>query len=521
MRDARRVLLVAGLVAGLVFVGASDLLKAAPSSAQPGGTLVFAIGVPVTSLDPGMSAGAPEISVRMAIYEQLVQLGEDGQIRPGLATSWEVSADGKVRTFNIRRNVRFHDGTPLTAAAVKASLDRLLDPAQGLPLRSGQSWIKSVEAPGEFTIRITSDAPFGPALYHLANASTSIISPAALSRYGKDIAWRPAGTGPYRFDSYVPGESVTLVRNDGYWGGRPALDRIVVRTVRENATRVALLETGEAQIVDNVPGTEVPRLQKDGRVKIKLNASTRVAHIGINVQKPPFDNVKVRQALNYAVYRRAIVRGVLHDVGVPVSTILSPATWGYADPGIYSYDPNKAKQLLAEAGYPNGFQTVLWTPDGRYYMDRQTAVAVQGQLALVGVQADVRVIDWASYLQILRRPVESSETQLYLLGWETSTGDAAYVLNLVFLSAAWPPRSWNTMFYRNPDVDRLIAAGAQETDLRKRAKIYEDLQRIVMTDAPWVPLFAYEHIAGLARNVEGVQVLPGEEYVLRDVYFSR
>ncbi len=521
MKVTRRPSAIAWIIAALVLLSAGGFSSAAPSSAQQGGTLVFAIGIPVTSLDPGMSAGAPEISVRRAIYEQLVQLGENGEIKPGLATSWEVSADGRTRTFNIRRNVKFHDGSPLTAAAVKTSLDRLLDPAQGLPLRFGLTWIKTVEAPSEFTIRISSDAPFGPALLHLANTAASIISPAALSRYGKDIAWRPAGTGPYRFDSYVPGESVNLVRYDGYWGGRPALDRVVVRTVREDATRVALLETGEAQIVDNIPGTEVPRLQKDGRVKIKLNASTRVAHIGINVQKPPFNNVKVRQALNYAVYRRAIVRGVLHDVGVPVTTVLSPATWGYAELGMYPYDPNKAKQLLAEAGYPNGFQTVLWTPDGRYYMDRQTAVAVQGQLALVGVQAEVRVIDWATYLQILRRPAESSETQLYLLGWETSTGDAAYVLDLVFTSSAWPPRSWNTMFYRNPDVDRLITSGAQETDLRKRAKIYEDLQRIVMTDAPWIPLFAYQHIAGLARNVEGVQVLPGEEYVLRDVYFSK
>jgi ABC-type transport system substrate-binding protein len=188
---------------------------------------------------------------------------------------------------------------------------------------------------------------------------------------------------------------------------------------------------------------------------------------------------------------------------------------------MYPYDPNKAKQLLTEAGYPNGFQTVLWTPDGRYYMDRQTAVAVQGQLALVGVQAEVRVIDWATYLQILRRPLESSETQLYLLGWESGTGDAAYVLDLVFASSAWPPRSWNTMFYRNTEVDRLIAAGARETDVRRRLKIYEDLQRIVMTDAPWIPLFAYQHIAGLARNVEGVEVLPGEEYVLREVRLGR
>jgi ABC-type transport system substrate-binding protein len=468
-----------------------------------------------------MSGGASDTTVRRTVYEQLVTRTESGEIKPLLATSWEISQDGKVLTFTLRRNVRFHDGTPLTASAVKASLDRLLDPAQGLPLRLGQTWIKAVEAQGDLTVRIITDAPFGPALQHLAHTATSVISPGALARHGKDIAWHPVGTGPYRYESHVPGETVTLTRFDGYWSGRPDLDRIVFRTVREDGTRVALLEAGEAHVVDNVPGTDVARLQKDPRLKVRLDASTRVAHIGMNVQRPPFNNMKVRQALNYAVYRRAIVRGVLHDVGVPVATILSPATWGYFDPGIYTYDTARAKQLLAEAGYPNGFQTVLWTPEGRYYMDRQTAVAVQGQLQLVGVQAEVRVIDWATYLQILRRPVESSETQMYLLGWETSTGDAAYVLDIVFRSEAWPPRSWNTMFYKNPEADRFIAAGTREIDPNKRARIYQDLQRVIMTDAPWIPLYAYQHVAGMQKTVERIQILPGEEYTLRDVYLSR
>lgn len=185
MRGARRLFTAAWIIAALV-LQSGGLSSAAPSSAQQGGTLVFAIGIPVTSLDPGMSAGAPEISVRRAVYEQLVQLGENGEIKPGLATSWEVSADGRTRTFNIRRNVKFHDGTSLTAAAVKTSLDRLLDPAQGLPLRSGLTWIKAIEAPSEFTVRILSDAPFGPALYHLANTAASVISPAALSRSGME-----------------------------------------------------------------------------------------------------------------------------------------------------------------------------------------------------------------------------------------------------------------------------------------------------------------------------------------------
>jgi ABC-type transport system substrate-binding protein len=154
-------------------------------------------------------------------------------------------------------------------------------------------------------------------------------------------------------------------------------------------------------------------------------------------------------------------------------------------------------------------------------MDRQTAVAVQGQLALVGVQADVRVIDWATYLQILRRPQETNETQMYLLGWESGTADPAILMNIVFHSASVPPNGWNTMFYKNSRVDALIQAGAQETDFAKRAQIYAELQKTIMADAPWIPLFAYKQTTGLRANVEGLQVLPTEVHLLRDVWLRR
>ncbi|MDR7419072.1 MAG: glutathione ABC transporter substrate-binding protein [Armatimonadota bacterium] len=514
-----RMLALLGL--GIVLAAGGVQTTGAAPAPQHGGTLVFAQGIPVITTDPGIAGGTPVQTVRKAMYESLVVMDEEGNIKPQLATSWSLSDDKKTWTFRLRRNVRFHDGTTFNAAAVKATFDRLLDPAQGLPRRNEFQWIKSIETPDDLTVQFVTTFPYGPTLRTLAMDSASIISPAAIRRYGKDIGWNPVGTGPYKYESHVPEQSVTLVRFDDYWGGRPYLDRLIFRTVREDATRVAMLEAGEAQLITNVPGTEVARLQGDARLKIRLDPSTRVAHIGMSLLKAPFNNVKVRQALNHAVHRAAIVRGVLRDIGIPVQTVLSPATWGYSDPGLYPYDTDRAKRLLAEAGYPNGFQTVLWTPDGRYFMDRQTAVAVQGQLALVGVQADVRVIDWATYLQILRRPQDSNETQMYLLGWESGTADPAILVNTVFNSASVPPTAWNTMFYKNPKVDELIAAGAQETDTRKRAQIYAELQKTIMTDAPWIPLFAYKQTTGLRANVEGLQVLPTEVHLLRDVWLRR
>ncbi|MBI4279401.1 MAG: glutathione ABC transporter substrate-binding protein [Armatimonadetes bacterium] len=513
------VLLVVGLA--LALLGGATSTRAAPGQPQRGGTLVFALGVPVVTTEPGIGAGSVVQTIRKVIYESLVWMAEDGTVQPLLATSWTLSPDKRIWTFNLRRNVKFHDGTPFNAAAVKATLDRLMDPAQGLPRRTEVLWIRAVEVQDDYTVRIVTEFPFGPALRHLAMDSSSMISPAAIRRYGKDVGWNPVGTGAYRFESRVPEESVTVARFDDYWGGPRHFDKIVFRTVREDATRVAMLEAGEAHVIVNVPGADAERLQRERRVRIRLDASTRVAHIGFNVQRPPFNNTKLRQALNYAVNRDAIVKGVLRGIGSPAKSVLAPATWGYAEIDMYSYNPEKAKQLLAEAGFAGGLDTTLWTPQGRYFMDRETAVAVQGQFQAVGVRAQVRVIDWASYLQLLRRPLASNETPMYLLGWESGTADAASILDIVFKSDAAPPVSWNTMFYRNARVDALIEAGRRETDTRNRLRIYTELQKIVLEDAPWVPLFVFKQVTGLRANVEGVGVLPNEVHLLRDTWIRR
>ena len=521
MNARHRFLIVLGVTVSLILLGGANGAFAATAQPQRGGTLVFALGIPVTTTDPGIGSGSLVQTIRKVMYESLVWMTEEGEIKPLLAVSWMLSTDKKTWTFKLRQGVKFHDGTPFNAAAVKATFDRLLDPAQALPRRAEFSWVRSVEAVDDTTVRIITEAPYGPTLRTLAMDSGSIISPTALQKYGKDIGWHPVGTGPYKFESRVPEESVTLVRYDDYWGGPRYLDRIEFRTVREDATRVAMLEAGEAQVVVNVPGTEVARLQKDPRLRVRLDPSTRVAHIGFNVHRAPFDKIKVRQALNYAVNRSAIVQGVLQEIGIPAKSILAPATWGYHDVNMYPYDPNTAKRLLAEAGYPNGFETVLWTPEGRYFMDRQTAVAVQGQFQAVGVRTEIKVIDWATYLQVLRRPLETNETPMYLLGWESGTADAAILLDIVFRSEAAPPKAWNTMFYKNPKVDEHIEAGRRETDETKRARIYSELQRIVMSDAPWIPLYVYKQTTGMQANVEGVSVLATEVLLLRDAWLRR
>ena len=510
----------------LVF-SAAMLAAAAPAPAAPpanadiAAVVTVALGVAVPTLDPGIPAGTPAATVRRHIYEGLVSMTEDGKIVPELATEWTVSKDGLTWTFRLRKGVSFHDGTPFDAAAMKASLDRILDPKEALPNRRYLEAIDRVEAPDPQTVRIVLKEPFGAFLQHLAYDQGFAVSPAALAKHGKDIAKNPVGTGPYRFDSQVPGQSITLTRFPQYRGGQPALAKLIFTTVSEDATRVAQLESGQASVIVNVPPREAVRLGSRKDLAILSKEGNRVAHIGINVTKKPFDDKRVRQALNFAVTKRGVVTGILSGYGAEAQSIVAPSTWGYRPVPIYRYDVGRAKQLLAEAGYPKGFETTIRTPQGRYLLDRETVVAVQSMLSAVGITAKVEVVEWARYLALLRKPLAENDNALYFLGWESVTGEVGYVARTVFASRQWPPAGWNTMFYKNPRVDELIAEGDRTIAPDKRLKIYGELQQIVMEDAPWIPLFTYAQVVGTRKTVKGVVMLPFEAIDLRRAWVEK
>lgn len=489
-----------------------------PGEPKEGGTLTFVFGSPVLSTDPGLSGGTHEQTVRRLIYETLVILNEKSEIEPLLAESWEPSDDNLTWTFNLRKDVKFHDGTPFNAEAVKKSLDRLLDPENSLPRRSNVTAVESVSVVDEFVVAIKTKEPFGPLLNHLALDSTSIISPAALDQHGKEIGWNPVGTGAFKYESHVAEQSVTLAKNADYWGEKAYLDKIVIKSVAEDSTRLTMLEAGEADVIVNVPGFEVERLKSSKDVSVRIDPSTRVSHLGINTTKAPFDNPKVRQALNHAVDRQTLVNGILRNIGMEAKSIVAPHTWGYDDSFGYAFDPEKAKSLLAEAGYPNGFKATLWTPQGRYYMDKETSVAVQAQLKAVGVDVEIQTIDWATYLKVLRDPQETNTAELYLLGWESGSADIGYVMDMIFHSSQLPPSGWNTMFYVSEEADALIDQGRAELDPEKRKQIFSDLQKRVMEDAPWVPLYVYENVSGVRNNVHGMKVLATENFILKGVW---
>lgn len=507
---------LAGLAMGLL--AASALVM--PALAQDK-VIDFALGAPVLTLDPGVAAGTQAQTVRVQVMETLVQLNaETSEVEPLLAETWEVADDNVTWTFHLRDGVSFHDGSPLTAADVVASISRIIDPQAGMGRANDLRDIQTIEAVDDKTVRIVTAAPSGTLLRALSLDSSSVLTAASIAEFGAEIGWHPVGTGPFKYESHVAEQSIALVRNDAYWGGAPAADGINFITVPEANTRLTMLETGEADIVIDVPGFEVERIRSMDGLALIERSNTRLGHMGINVSKPPFDDVRVRQALNFAVDREAIVAGVLRGVGVPADSIIASTVAGYAPQDEYSYDPEKAKALLAEAGYPEGFSTTLWTPQGRYYMDRETVVAIQAQLKAIGIDAQVEVIDWSTYLTMLREPVDVNKSQLYWLGWETGSADIQIILDTVFDSTRQPPNGWNTMFYANEKVDELRLAIAHEVDNGKRMEMAAEAQSLIMADAPWVPLYSYVQVTAYNTEISGIEYLTTDVYRLKNVTFQ-
>ncbi len=506
-------LLAAGLVAPLAGRGAAA--QAAERDIR------FAFGSPILTLDPGISGGSQAQTVRFHILESLVRLNaESGAIEPLLAESWDTAPDNVTWTFRLRQGVRFHDGSEMTSADVAASLRRVIDPANGLPRGNDLRVISEIREVDALTVQLVTRTPFGPFLPTLAQDSASVMSKASLERPAAAIAWSPVGTGPHRYASHVPQQSVTLARNDAYWGPRPAARSIVFLNVPEASTRLAMLETGQADIIVDVPAVELPRLRRSAAVGLIEKPNTRLVHLGINVTRAPFTDVRVRRALSYAIDREAIVEGVLGGLGRPARSVLADSVFGFAPQEVSGYDPRRARALLAEAGFPSGFQTTIWTPQGRYFMDREVTVAVQAQLRAVGIRAEVQVVDWSTYLTLLRRPEAENRSALYLLGWETGTNDIQYIADTVFASSRVPPAGWNTMFYRSQAADALAARVSAEVDEARRKALAAEWQAQVMGDMPWVVLYSSVMVTGHRADIAGIEYLPTDNWRLNSLRFT-
>ncbi|MGI6604780.1 MAG: glutathione ABC transporter substrate-binding protein [Firmicutes bacterium] len=485
---------------------------------QPGGgvaagtvsdTLTYGVGVDARTMDPQMVDNVPTANAVMHVHETLVTWDKNMDIVGRLAESWETSPDGKTWTFKLREGIKFHDGADFNAEAVKKSFERILDPDLGSPRRSILSMITDMEIVDPYTIALTTEEPFGPFLSQLATYNAAILSPKAIDEYGKDYATHPAGTGPYVLKDWLPGEKMVFERFEDYWGEKPPTKTIVFKVIPENTTRVMALQTGEVDIISNVPPFQIEQLEKAPNLQVDLIPGFRTIYLGMNFKNKPFDDVRVRQALNHAIDRQAIIDNILlgtAEIAIgPEATSIPGAS---KDLPTYDYDPEKAKQLLAEAGYPNGLEIKFHAPFGRYNMDKQVAEAIQAQLAQVGIKADLQTLDWSIYSDMLKK---GEETQLFMVGKGSPAGDLDFTAQICWVTGG----SLNYSFMSDPEIDALVAEQRRTVDQEKRLEVLQKMQEKIQEQLPWASLYYEKQIVAKNKSVSGEFIWPNEFVDLR------
>jgi len=485
------------------------------AQAAPAGLATFriAIGIDPDTLDPAQTTTTTAANVLDYVVETLVALDQEGRTRPLLAESWTTSTDGRTLTLRLRRNVRFHDGTLLTAQAVKWNLDRVLDPKMRVPIRSPYLAISRVDAVDPYTVRITLKEPASYLVGALTWTTVGIVSPNSVGKFGNtyENIVHPIGTGPYVYGSRVRGERIVLQRWPRYWGRKPFYDTVIVQVVPEATSRESLLLAGQADMIILPPATDLPTLHQNPSVKVLLARADRTIFVAINTQRPPFDRKPVRQALNYAVNKNAIIRSILFGAADPLDAPMAPTLFGYCRIGAYPYDPSRAKRLLGEAGVVAGTEVELMTPTGRYLQDFPAAQAIGGYLREVGLRVSVRTTDWPTYLATITKPLRENQTQLHILGWAPAFLDAHQQM-AQFWSTQWPPAGLATSFYRNPRVDELIEAAAREVNPDRRKAMYCEASKLIWEDAPWIFLWVQRFPIVHSARVTNISYLPNEKF---------
>ncbi|MDR7434815.1 MAG: ABC transporter substrate-binding protein [Armatimonadota bacterium] len=478
--------------------------EAAPP--KRGGTLVISLGTDIPIFDCNLATGIPNLGIILLVTETLTRIDpKGGGVLPHLAESWSVGADGKTWTFKLRRGVKFHDGTPFNAEAVKFNVERLLDPATRGPARPAFTMIEKVVPIDEYTVNIITAGRFSPLPAQLAYAPLCMNSPTQVRKLGDKYYTAPMGTGPFKFVHHIKGREVRLESNKEYWGGSPYLDAVIMRPIPETAARVMALEAGEVDVAYHVPPRDAERLKKNPKFEVLTPPPQRKIFIGMNVLWGPFKDKRVRQALNYAVDKKAIVDKIFLGLAKITDSPVPHTGYGYFPIKVYEYNPKKAKELLAEAGYPNGFEATLHFAPGRYLMDTEVVEAVQSYLAAVGVRVKIIRMEWGAYQAVLRKGPEESPIQMFFIGWGLPTLDADLAVK-DYTEESWAPKGLNNMFYARPDLTRLIVAQRYFTDPEKRLYALKKIQEIIMEDAPQIFLYTEPQIHAKKKDVKNFTI---------------
>ncbi|AML59326.1 Dipeptide-binding ABC transporter, periplasmic substrate-binding component [Serratia rubidaea] len=506
MTQKRSVLAVAVLLAA---VGSSPAWAAKDA--------VIAVASNFTSLDPYDANDTLSQAVAKSFYQGLFGFDKDMKLVNVLADGYQVSDDGLSYTIKLHPGVKFHDGSDFNAEAVKVNLDRASNPDSHLKRYNLFKMIDKTEVVDPLTVKIVLKTPFSAFINNLAHPAAAMISPAALKQYGKQIGFHPVGTGPYQFETWNQTDFVKVKKFAGYWkAGQPKLDSITWRPVVDNNTRAAMLQTGEADFAFPIPYEQAKVLEKNAKLNLVVAPSIQQRYISMNVTQKPFDNPKVRQALNYAINKEALIKVAFAGYAAPAQGPLPPTIDFAARYQPWPYDPAKARELLKEAGYPNGFSTTLWSSHN-HSTAQKVLQFTQQQLAQVGVKVKVTAMDAGQRAaQVESVGVKDTGVRMFYTGWSASTGEADWALSPLFASQAAPPKQFNTAFYSNPQVDKDLSDALATTDRSKKQELYKDAQDRIWADAPWIFLATERLLSANRKQLSGFYVMPDTSFSFED-----
>ncbi|MEC1179625.1 ABC transporter substrate-binding protein [Metasolibacillus meyeri] len=476
--------------------------------------LVFGRGGDSVSLDPGTVTDGESFKVTQNLFETLLNFGEqDTAIHPGLAKEWSISDDGLTYTFQLQEGVKFHDGTDFNAEAVVKNVNRWKGGTKddfyyfnSMFKAEGQDIITDVKAEGDYTVVFTLSRQQAPFLKNLAMSPFGIASPTAFEAAGDKFGDQPVGTGPFKFADWKRNDSITIEKFADYWQeGLPKLDKVIFRSIPDNSARLNDLVAGNIDLADGINPSDGKTIEGDAKLQLIERPSMNIGYLGLTSTRKPFDNKLVRQAVNYAIDKQGIVDAFFEGRAQVAKNPMPPSISGYNDDITgYPYDPEKAKALLAEAGY-DGTPIELWAmPVPRPYMPDGAKVAevIQKNLEDIGMPAKIVTYEWATYLD----KAKNGEADAFMLGWTGDNGDAD---NFIYtLLDEDNIGSNNYSYFQNAEMHKLLIQAQSETDENVRIDLYKQAQEIIHEEAPWVPLAHSTPLLAAKAEVKGFKAHP-------------
>jgi peptide/nickel transport system substrate-binding protein len=503
---------------------------------KEGGSVTFVLSASVEGFDPNRFRGRFfDLFIESNVYDRLISRDPvSGEFYGNLADSWEVSEDGLVYTFHLKKGITFHDGTPFNAEAVKFNIDRIRDEHSSARVATLISPVTEVNVLDEYTVEFKLSAPYGPLMDNLSTPILSIVSPTAAKEYGEELAKHPVGSGPFKFKEWVVDEYVLLEKNPDYnWApafaahqGPAYLDQVKIVFITEEGSRLAAFEAGEVDILYYPPLREVKRFLEDPKYTVVFIKRPGVPRIlGLNMEHWPFDDAKVRQAIAYAIDTKGMQQTVFEGVGTEAHSMLCPGTFGYSE-AIEAkwprYDPEKAKALLKEAGFTldakgiwekdgKTFSPVLWSISDPFFTHMGEFIAAD--LQDIGIDVKHETYEQAAYLE---GAYQGKPDMVGILQFST---DADTLWNIAHSSSKLV--NANVAFYDNPKVDDLLQQARSTADQKKRFTMYEEIQQIMMQDMPYVPYLCQHDVNIFSTKLAGIRHEPMGPAVFYDLHYTR